>query len=148
MEFETIRATFSSTFLQILNGALATAPVNPLIDTPSIQLYTDGPSPITQTMVAADFTEATFPGYAAVAAILPVAPPVNIPSGLGIGRLISGLFVCTGTASENIQGYYVVDTGNNVILAEAFPAPVPIANYGDYINLTVLFSFLFAPQSN
>ena len=110
------------------------------------------PSPI---LVPADFTEATFPGYAAIANT--VAPWIfyTDPSQNG-ARVIEcpepldgWLFKCTGapTAAQTIYGYYVTDSGGtNLYGSNLFATPLTVGAAGDAVEVPkVAFTLVASP---
>jgi hypothetical protein len=136
--------TLSRTLIAALLGTLQTDPAAPLLSTPKVKLFTAGPSPITPESVPADFTEATFAGYAEVA-LGTLLGPVNFSNGGGIGlhveaNFLGGAVVAPG---EVILGYYVTDDADALYLAERFDTPIPIAVPGDFIALDVIFGIPF-----
>lgn len=124
-----------------LLNALTTVPGAKAIVTGEIHLFTATSGPITRASLPAQFTEAAFTGYAAVATT-GGGSIVNLPSGDGQGIINTANFVCTTTgAGESILGYWVQDAAGNLILAELFANPVPIVNSGDFVSLDVIYAF-------
>ena len=141
---ESVAPVQPTTFLDDLLGAMTVTAAGPLASTGNLNLVTAGPSPILPSNDMADFTAATFGGYAPGTFSLG-SIPLNLPSGKGRGLVSNSLFVADGTTSEVVTGYVVVDGNGNTILMEYFPAPIPMSNNGDFIDLTVSVGFLFAP---
>ena len=81
--------------------------------------------------VPADFTEATFDGYAALnitawgtVHLLPSNQPAVAPT-------TTIAFTPTGSLTPNtIYGYYIKDPAGNIIIAERFPSPVVLNGTG------------------
>lgn len=124
-------------------SALDTNPAAALITTPKVKLFTAGPAPILPTSVPADFTEATFVGYAAVALTLPLLGPIQIDpdtrSGHNEADFLAGAVVSPG---ETILGYWIDDdvaAPTKMYLGEIFETPIDITQAGDYISLDVNF---------
>jgi len=129
-----------------LLAALSARPAAALLTTPTVHLFTAGPSPITPTQVPADFTEATFVGYAA-AALTPIVGPVITPSFTCRAVFANVSFVAGAVVgSQNVLGYWVDDASTHFYLGEFFPAPVQIVNPGDFIDLAVLIGLPFRPM--
>jgi hypothetical protein len=127
-----------------LLNALSTRPAAALLATPTVKLYTAGPTPVHPTNVVGDFTEATFTGYAAVV-LGAWSGVVNLPNqdGQGIHQdatFTAGAIVGPG---QNILGYWMDDGAGNFQGGEAFPAPIPINILGDFLSIDV-----FLPQLN
>jgi len=125
-----------------LLSALNVAPGAALLVTPFIHLFTAGPLPITPLSVPADFTEATFVGYAAQAWNLPLLGPINVNEAIlalhNEENFLAGAVVPPG---EMIAGYWIDEAaagGLVMYFGEAFTAPVPIAALGDFISLDAL----------
>jgi hypothetical protein len=120
-------------------SALTARPAAALISSWTLHLATVVPSPLTPQNVPGDFTEATFTGYAA-SAVTFASGQVNLPSGQGVGLLQNAVFACSASGTpNNINGYFIKDGAGNFILGEAFAAPIPIVNPGDFVDLTVIF---------
>jgi hypothetical protein len=139
MFLQSLFPCFGAFIMSELLTALGTRPAAALISSWTIHLFTAGPSPIKPSTLPAAFTEATFVGYASVAATFP-GGIVNLPSATGIGVLQNALFTCSaGTTPNNIAGYWIQDAASNFILGETFAAPVPIVLAGDFLDLTCIF---------
>jgi len=125
-----------------LLDALSARPAAALLVTPFVHLFTAGPSPITPDSLPADFTEATFAGYAAVAWTLPLLGPINVSSvNLGVHNAQNFLGGAVVPPGENILGYWVDEAaagGTDLYLAETFVSPIPIAFPGDFISLDII----------
>jgi len=122
-------------------SALDTVPGAALLVTPKVKLFTAGPNPILPTTVPADFTEATFTGYAAAALTLPLLGPVNIDANDRAVHhevdFVAGAVVAPG---ETILGYWVDDdvaAPTKMYFGEIFENPIAISALGDYISLDV-----------
>ncbi len=124
--------------LDALLAALSARPAAALFATPNVHLFTNMVTPTAESLLA-DFTEATFAGYVAVA--LPtLAGPVHLPND-SQALLAEVNFIGTTVAppGEAIQGYYITDTTNAILyIAELFGTPIPIANPGDYLTLAII----------
>lgn len=128
-----------------LIAALSARPAGALLTTPFVKLFTAvsaNPNPYS---AVADFTEATFTGYAGQACTLPLIGPINVTgstiAGLGNVNFVAGSGITP--PGQTILGYYVVDDNaapTKVYMSELFPSPIPIVNPGDAISLDVLFA--------
>jgi len=132
------------TLANALLAALSARPAAALLVTPFVHLYTAGPSPIGPDNLPADFTEATFVGYAAIALPLPLLGPIN-PSANQVAvheevNFLGGAVVLPG---EVILGYWVSDQAGgagSLYMVEAFETPVPIVSPGDFVSLDDLYA--------
>jgi len=128
---------------------LSTRPTGALITTGMVHLLqaTVALTPLTPiaTLVA---SEANFTGYAPIA--LPaLSVPVNLLA-LVDGVLADVDFIATGPfiAPNNIFGYWVdQNTGADWVLAELFPALIPIAAVGDFLELKIAFPLPLQQQA-
>jgi hypothetical protein len=128
-----------------------TATIAPAANPPKLHLA-KAPFVPNQDRVPADFTEADFGGYAAIAAIVgnqnPLIDPLTgermvemkIPAG-------GWRFTCTGLANtpQTIYGAYLMDNGGTVIFGSALlPAPLTIDTIAQVVEVdSVRFRFLF-----
>lgn len=122
-------------------AALSTRPSTALLATPTVHLFTAGPSPILPTSKTTDFTEATFTGYAAVvqSALL---GPINLPPPDGYGVHAESDFLATPSGSfvgAVIAGYWVDNGSTTFYYGEYFKTPIPIVNPGDFVSLDVIW---------
>lgn len=119
------------------------AQVNPAMGTPRLHLFTAGPNPPTPNSVKADFTEATFNGYASFPLVGTFVGPVNTPSGSGVALTMTRTFIAGSgfvTPGETILGWWIDNNSTTLYLSERFDAGVPIAAAGDFLTLEI-----FAP---
>lgn len=109
-----------------VNKAAATNPI--------AKLYKNNITP-SDTDTAATFTEATFPGYSAITL---TGASWNAASGGSISYGSQQTWTCSGTATDDVYGYYIVSTTSNKCLwAERdATAPFAIRNSGDAVKLT------------
>jgi len=92
----------------------------------------------------ADFTEATFGGYASVTP-LTFGNPGNVADE-GLVTITQAVFTATDPvgAGENIEGYYLENAGGTaILLAERFVTPVSIAVPGDFLELDIYLQLPF-----
>jgi len=140
-----IQPFYQFDFMSEIVDALSTNPAAALIVTPFVKLFTAAANNPSPQSVVADFTEATFVGYAGKALTLPLIGPSNMaPNILGGHREVDWLAGAVVAPGETILGYYVVDDNaapTRVYLSELFQAPIPIINPGDEISLDVIFGF-------
>jgi len=101
----------------------------------SLKLFQNNHVPAV-TDVNANYTEATFSGYLAMALGVWNLAFIN-PSGKGeIDANPQAFSHNGGGVANSIYGVYVVDATGNVMYAERFPAPVLMAALGDSITYT------------
>lgn len=131
-----------------LLDALSARPAAALLVTPQVKLFTLGPAQITPDSVPADFTEATFAGYAPVALTLPLLGPINIdPADYSVHNEADFLAGAVVPPGETILGYWIDDDAaapTRMYQGEIFETPIAIAQAGDYISLDVNFAMRFA----
>jgi len=141
---------YSRAILDALLGALDTVPAAALLVTPFVHLFTAGPSPITPDSVPADFTEATFTGYAADALALPLLGPITADSlHQGVHQEVDFLAGAVTPPGQVILGYWIDEAataGTDFYMGEIFEVPIPIAALGNYISLDVVFPLTNAPS--
>jgi len=103
-----------------------------------LKLYKNNITP-SDTDTAGTYTEATFPGYSAIT--LTGASWGTASSGT-ISYGAQQTFTCTGTSTDDIYGYYVVQTTSGTILYSERDASAPIAIRvnGDAIKITPTIS--------
>lgn len=132
---------WSRSVVQAMLSVLDAIPVAVAMPTPFVHLFTVGPAPITPDSVPADFTEAAFAGYAAIALPTPFLGPINVEPDLqGVHEEVDFIAGAVVPPGEMIAGYYVTSqaaAGGNFYLGETFVAPIPIAAVGDFISLDV-----------
>lgn len=99
-----------------------------------LKLFKNNITP-SDTDTAATYTEATFPGYAAIT--LPGASWNNGGSG-AISYGAQQTFTCSGSATDDIYGYYLVQSSSGILMwvERDAAAPAAIRNSGDAIKLT------------
>jgi len=139
---------YARNVVDALLGSLSVAPGGAGLVTPFVHLFTSGPGVITQDFTPADFTEATFAGYAPAALALPLVGPINADADHdGVHNEVDFLGGAVVPPGENIVGYWIDDdatTPTTQYMAETFPVPIPIASVGDYISLDVVFALPWA----
>lgn len=101
---------------------------------PVLKLYKNNITPA-DTDTGATYTEATFGGYAAIT--LTGASWNSAASG-SIAFGSQQTFTCNATATDDIYGYYVVQTTSGILLWSERDANAPFAvrNSGDAIKIT------------
>lgn len=132
----------SNALVNAILGGFSVVPGAAFLVTPKVHLFTSGPSPITPGAAVADFTEATFAGYAEQTLTLPLIGPINLPNGDGRGvhnevDFLGGAVVSPG---ELILGYWIDDGAAAFYYGEFFPVGIPIALPGDFISIDVIFA--------
>ena len=116
-----------------------------LLDDVLVRLFTNNIEP-TPASVLADFTQATFTGYAASAAVSWDAVFTDL-LGNAVVRGDTETFVATGTPTpETIYGYYLTKSGGGGALvgSQRFTTPVNITLGGD--GLTVVPEMVIPAQ--
>lgn len=137
MYWKTQKATYSRALVRALLGALSAAPADPLLDTPKLVLWVDGPT-VTPDFDPADYTAPTFHGYAP--APMTLSPPVNI-GGTDLAVIESVVFTATtgGAIADSCNGYMVVDTTLAIgYLIERFPTPISFGAVGDFLDIDLI----------
>lgn len=133
--------TPTSFLSQLLADLLADADVAGCI----VRLYQNNLQP-TQQNVFADFSEANFVGYAAVAGALvaPTIDPQGNPQLVGSNcRFTAGAVA----GPQTIYGYYVTNAANNKLLwSEAFATPIVINGPGQMIGVVPVYAATVAQQ--
>lgn len=108
------------------------------------RLSTNIPGGSADDVVEADFTEATFPGYAEI--VDPAIPPATL-DGTDRGKLVTPTLTWTAgviVTPETIKCIYLVYTGtgptdDGLVYWKELPAWVTIANLGEQVNQIVSF---------
>lgn len=103
-----------------------------------IKLYKNNITP-SDTDTAATYTEATFPGYSAITL---TGASWNAAASGTITYSAQQTFSCTGTSTDDIYGYYVVQaTSGTLVYSERDAnAPLAIRVSGDNIKITPTIS--------
>jgi hypothetical protein len=110
-----------------------TAPQNLLL-----KLYKNNITP-SDTDTAGTYTEATFPGYSAITL---TGASWNTAASGTIAYSAQQTFTCSGVATDDIYGYYVVQASSGTILYSERDgsAPFAIRNSGDAVKITPTIS--------
>lgn len=110
-----------------------TAPQNLLL-----KLYKNNITP-SDTDTAGTYTEATFPGYSAITL---TGASWNAAASGTIAYSAQQTFTCSGVATDDIYGYYVVQASSGTILYSERDgsAPFAIRNSGDAVKITPTIS--------
>lgn len=143
---QTQQPTLSEALTAAMVAAYTTIPSAVLIATPHVHLYTAITGFITPQSTPSQFTEATFPGYAA--ATVTLTGPLNFTNSAGLGLGGSVNFIANSSIvapGQNILGYWV-DNGTTTFYAgEQFSSPVQIVNPFDYLDLLVIIGAVYRP---
>lgn len=127
-------ATPPASLLTMAQNAIGTGK---LFDDLRLNLYVNNLDPL-PTNVTADFTAATFDGYAPVGPLGTWVPYFDGSQNVNIAAP-SVLFVCSGTTTPNlVYGYYLTKStaGGTLIFAEKFEGgPIPINAIGDGVQV-------------
>lgn len=104
----------------------------------SLRLYINNITP-SDTDVAGTYTQAGFPGYAAITL---TGASWNAPSGGTITYGSQQTFTCSGTSTDDVYGYYVVQVTSGTLLYSERDASAPFAvrNSGDNVRITPTIS--------
>jgi hypothetical protein len=135
--WKTQKATFARDLVRALLAALSAAPTDPLLATPKLILFTDGPTP-TPDFDPSAYIEPTFHGYTAAAVTL--SAPVNI-GGTDQACVATVNFVATtgGTINDTCNGYMLVDTTKAIpYMIELFANPITFGAVGDFLQLDLI----------
>lgn len=99
-----------------------------------LRLFKNNITP-SDTDTAGTFTEATFPGYAAITL---TGATWNAASAGAITYSAQQTFTCSGVATDDIYGYYITQVTSGVLMwAERDgAAPFAVRNSGDNIKIT------------
>ena len=146
MNVASIQPVYNRSLIAALLSALETVPGAALLTTPKVHLFTAGPTPITPNSTVANFTEATFAGYASIS--LPtLSALINLPNNTAYGEDAQVQWIASTITGggQTILGYWVDNGTSTLYLAEYFPTPIPISIIGDNINLQVVFGLIFSP---
>lgn len=103
-----------------------------------LKLYKNNITP-SDTDVAGTYTEATFPGYSAITL---TGASWNAAASGSITYSAQQTFTCTSTSTDDIYGYYVIQTTSGTLLYSERDgsAPFAIRNNGDNIKITPTIS--------
>lgn len=103
-----------------------------------LRLFRNNITP-SDTDTAGTYTEAVFPGYAAITL---TGASWNAPSGGTITYGAQQTFTCSGTSTDDIYGYYVTQLTSGTLLYSERDAAAPFAvrNSGDNIRITPTIS--------
>jgi len=104
----------------------------------SLRLFINNITP-SDTDTAATYTVATFPGYANITL---TGASWNAASGGSITYGSQQTFACTGTATDDVYGYYIVQVTSGILLWSERDAAAPFAirNNGDQVRITPTIS--------
>lgn len=105
---------------------------------PILKLFKTNVTPA-DTDTAATYTEAGFPGYASITL---TGASWNAASGGSISYSAQQTFTCSGAATDDIYGYFIVSTTSGKLLWSEKDASAPFAvrNSGDAIKITPTIS--------
>lgn len=109
------------------------------LDGVQVGLFQNNYTP-TRSSAIGDLVDADFTGYALSAAVVwsgPFMDPVLGP--YLVGDLKTFSVGSSPTTTNDIYGYYVIDSGGNLIAAERFASPVPMAVAGATIPVVPTF---------
>lgn len=103
-----------------------------------LRLFKNNITP-SDTDTTATYTEATFPGYSAITL---TGASWNAASAGTIAYSAQQTFTCSGTATDDIYGYYVNQTTSTILAWSERDASAPFAirNSGDAVKITPTIS--------
>jgi hypothetical protein len=106
-----------------------TAPTNLVL-----HLYTNSVNLSTETWTASSLTEATGAGYSSVTL---TGGNWTVSTNAGVSAAVYNTTVTFSfSVGQDVQGYYVTDTSNNILWAEEFPgAPFSLPSTGGDITI-------------
>lgn len=106
----------------------------------TLKLFKNNPV-ITAASVAGDFTEAAFGGYGSAGIAGTGSVTLN---GSNEAQLVFPTVTFTATGGglpEDIYGYYVLDTGGNLLWAETDPTgPITVSTAGDAVTVDLVIT--------
>lgn len=107
-----------------------------------VHLYQEVTPPLSVSTVIGDFTEADYSGYAAATIAAWLAPYLDPAGGASIQSGTQQFDFGTLPGNINsINGFYLVNSDGDLILASAFPAPIAMTQPGDAIPVDVVLNF-------
>lgn len=143
-DIQTRNPVFGRPIVDEIVGGFSAVPLAAFLVTPKVHLFTAGPTPILPTSLPANFTEATFAGYAPQALTLPLIGPVQYDpdhrAGFQSVNFLAGAVVAPG---ETILGYWIDElnvAGTKLYMGEYFAVPVPITALGQFIHIDIAFA--------
>jgi hypothetical protein len=99
-----------------------------------LHLYTNDVALLTDEFSTGSFTEATATGYSSVT-LTGAGWTASTTAGISAALYGTGI-TFSFSVGQNVQGYYVTDTSNNILWAEEFPgAPFQLPNAGGDIAI-------------
>lgn len=103
-----------------------------------LKLYKNNITP-SDTDVTATFTEAVFPGYSAITL---TGASWGAASGGTITYGSQQTFTCSGTATDDIYGYFIIQTTSTKLMwaEKDASAPFAVRNSGDAVKITPTIS--------
>lgn len=148
MFITSVNPVMAQALAEAILAALSLRPSAALLATPTVHLYTAGPSPITPQATPGEFTEATFSGYSAVS-MGTLLGPILLPGPDGYGVHVACDFLATPASPfvpNTIVGYWVDNGSTTYYYGEAFPTPIGIAVPTDFISLELIFGQTCLPS--
>jgi hypothetical protein len=144
-----VAPTWNRVLIEDLLAALMTRPAGAQLTTPTVHLYTSVSQAIGPNTPQSAFTEANFTGYSAVV-LSTLLGPINLPGTDGYGVHQEADFTATAVVSpgQTVLGYWIDNGTSTMYYAEAFSAPVPFVNSGDFLSLDVIFGLPAAVTTN
>lgn len=140
---DAINPVWSKAYMKTILDTFVARPSGPLVAIVAVDLWTAGPTVVTPDNIKADFTVATFNGYAQGALVPDPASTtvVTTTNGLAVAYLGASQFIGGSGVTppgQTILGYYLTDSANHYMIAEKFASPVQIAGPGDFLELSLL----------
>jgi len=124
--------------INALLDALSARPAAALLVTPFVHLYTARTAAPSQDSEVADFTEATFTGYAPVGPLAWTDEDLDKNKNPTLSADPATFVMTDNTVSESIAGYGLVDvtSGNTLVAVEQFASPVLLVYAGQGLEVT------------
>jgi len=136
------------TLEDILDAVSGTPPGAALFDGCKVKLYTNDLTPSSDSELA-DFTEATFTGYAEVTLATLTGPVRGSPNGVALIQTANFIAGALAAPGETAIGYFITNGAEDDLLAaERFDTSVSFANAGDFLNLDLIWNFPLVLENN
>lgn len=119
-------------------GLLPNATVQTWLQGLTLRLFVNNYTP-TRADTAANYTEATWSGYAAVALTSWTIAGYDANGNAEFDAPQKTFTASSGSPSQTIYGYYLTDGGGNVVFAEADPSPFTVNATGQTYQVTAHF---------
>lgn len=124
-------------------GALILADiVREALDDAEVHLYTEIASPLSQSTVIGDLTEADFSGYAMITLSAWLASYIDPTGGASFQSGTQQWNAANPTTVQNVVlGWYLLTSGGDLLLVGEFESPIPMSAPGDAIPLDLVLNY-------